>query len=375
MPDILLIPFKPVVIILIGIIAQGFFASILVGTSPLNKKANFFLATLLLTFALWLFDTFYKAAGLYQKDPNFYFQPIFYSFAFGPLMYFYVKRLTNAAYQFKSWDSLHFLPALIQGGLYWFLFLKDYSFRRWFWQEVHYPFTYNLEFDLTLLSLFCYIIASIFLLRNYRLWLENNFSEFSKINLNWLWFILIAMGSLCFIWGVDVFLRDVLDIYRNHNLSEIIMGVLLLLLAFGGIRQNNMAHVFFQTAKPKKTESETELESALITKIKYQMEISLDYLEPGLTLQQFSKALKEPARKVSQHINQGLNSSFVDFVNQYRVEAMKAKIQAGQLKQHTLLALALESGFNSKSTFNRVFKKQTGMSPKEYVSLVEGRME
>ncbi|MEO1714227.1 MAG: helix-turn-helix domain-containing protein, partial [Bacteroidota bacterium] len=71
-------------------------------------------------------------------------------------------------------------------------------------------------------------------------------------------------------------------------------------------------------------------------------------------------------REVSQAINQGLDCSFIDFVNQYRVQAFKERVEKGEASHLSLLGLALESGFNSKSTFNRVFKKLEGISPSEY---------
>ncbi|MFK7904446.1 MAG: helix-turn-helix domain-containing protein, partial [Chitinophagales bacterium] len=196
------------------------------------------------------------------------------------------------------------------------------------------------------------------------------FSEFSKIHLNWLKIILSVMGVLCLLWGMDVFLRDVLGIYQMHNFSEIIMGIAVLLLAFGSIRQNSIANVEFKEPKAPPIEAKTEkanVDASLLQKIKERMKVHQDFLNPTLTLKEFAKNLHEPSRNVSMHINQGLEMSFVDFVNQYRVTAVKQQIAEGALENFTLLAIALESGFNSKSTFNRVFKKSTGMSPSEYL--------
>ncbi len=362
MPEI---PFSFPVIAIGSIIAQGGFAALLLFITPNNKSANRFLGLLLLAFSLWLIDSFYKTGRLYRQDPDFYFQPIFYSFAFGPLLFFYVKKLTNSAFRLKKHHIWHFLPVIIQGSLYWFLFFQDYPFRRWFWENIHNPVTYNLEFDLTLLSLLIYMLFSVRLLKNYRLFLENNYSEFSKIDLWWLRFLLLAIGGLCLIWGVDVFLREVMEIYRSHNFSEIMMGLLVLALAVGGLTQNSMVHVNFRV--PKSTEPQYELDENLLQRIEKYMKKEKAFLNPTLTLQEFAKQLKEPSRRVSTHINHGLNSSFVDFVNKCRVDEVIKKIANNQHKEHTLLGIAMDSGFNSKSTFNRVFKKITGKSPKEYL--------
>ena len=97
------------------------------------------------------------------------------------------------------------------------------------------------------------------------------------------------------------------------------------------------------------------------------METSQDYLNPTLSLKEFADAMDLPTRTVSEHINRGMGKTFVDFVNEYRVEAVKQKLGSPQSGMYTILALAYESGFNSKATFNRAFKKFTGKSPTEYL--------
>jgi AraC-like DNA-binding protein len=70
---------------------------------------------------------------------------------------------------------------------------------------------------------------------------------------------------------------------------------------------------------------------------------------------------------VSKMINQGFGQNFNDFINQFRIEAVKEKLQKGEHLQQTLLGIAFDCGFNSKATFNRSFKKITGQSPKEWI--------
>jgi AraC-like DNA-binding protein len=74
---------------------------------------------------------------------------------------------------------------------------------------------------------------------------------------------------------------------------------------------------------------------------------------------------------ISKVINKGFNQNFNDLVNTLRIDAFKAKVAAGESSKSTLLGLALDCGFNSKATFNRAFKKQTGQTPKEYLMLMK----
>lgn len=91
------------------------------------------------------------------------------------------------------------------------------------------------------------------------------------------------------------------------------------------------------------------------------------YEEPELTLSLLAKKLQTNTSVLSRVINQGFGSSFNDFINACRINAVKEKLQAGEQQTQTLLGIAFDCGFNSKATFNRAFKKATGLSPKEWL--------
>jgi AraC-like DNA-binding protein len=91
------------------------------------------------------------------------------------------------------------------------------------------------------------------------------------------------------------------------------------------------------------------------------------YENPRLTLADVAKELNITSKAVSSAVNSGFNMNFNDFVNHYRIEAVKEKLNNGEHNTRTLLGIALDSGFNSKATFNRAFKKSTSNSPKDYI--------
>jgi len=90
------------------------------------------------------------------------------------------------------------------------------------------------------------------------------------------------------------------------------------------------------------------------------------YLEPELSLSALATKLKTNTSVLSAAINQNFGKNFNDFVNAYRVEEVKRLLKDPSNTHLSLLGVALECGFNSKSTFNRAFKKFTGQSPKEF---------
>ena len=88
------------------------------------------------------------------------------------------------------------------------------------------------------------------------------------------------------------------------------------------------------------------------------------YLEPNLTLTDLSRKLGVNSTVLSYAINNGFGKNFNDFVNEFRISEVKEKLTSGD--DSSLLNVAFDCGFNSKATFNRAFKKFTGISPKEF---------
>ena len=97
------------------------------------------------------------------------------------------------------------------------------------------------------------------------------------------------------------------------------------------------------------------------------MEKDKPYLNPDFKLDDIANAIKYPKTKISQVLNQYLNTNFSNFVTKYRIEAFKEKAAEGLLQQYTLSALAKECGFSSRSSFFHSMKKLTGQTPLEFL--------
>ena len=270
----------------------------------------------------------------------------------------------NQPLHLRKKDFLHFIPVLFQAGLYIFLTTQNYDFKNWYWSNIHEPFTYKVEFDGTFISMLIYLGLSIRLLRNYQFYLVNNFSEISKMRLNWLKTILIILVILCLQWLIEIILRDFFNLYFNYNYSIQILGIMALVLAVGGIRQANLSEVHFEEEITQKVP--VQVDTQILEQIKLGMEVQKLYLNPTLTLSEFARFLKLNPKVVSQQINTGLNKSFNDFVNEYRVDEVKLRLNSSDLERLTILGIAYESGFNSKTTFNRIFKEFTGVAPRDF---------
>jgi AraC-like DNA-binding protein len=100
------------------------------------------------------------------------------------------------------------------------------------------------------------------------------------------------------------------------------------------------------------------------------MKSAKPYLNPDLSLPQLATELNISSHYLSQVINEQFNLNFFDFVNEYRVESFKEKIADSEFRKFSLLGIAFECGFNSKSAFNRIFKQTTGITPSQYKKTV-----
>lgn len=320
---------------------------------------------LLIIMSLWLCHSFMVVSGVFLQDANYYFRPIYYSFGFGPLLYFYVRSIVNSAFRFQLKDLIHFIPMLLQGALYVYLSFRDYSYRSWYWQDVHLPYTYRIEFDGTFISIAIYLFFAIRLLKDYQFWSKESYSELSQQNLNWLRIVLILLLVLVVQWFVEVILRDVYDNY-SFQYTPVIMGLLTLYLAYRAFMQSDQAAIVYEPTQ--KENIPLAFDADVLDSILRRMTQDKDYLAPKLSLKTFAANCKLPQKTVSQYLNQHLKLTFHDFVNGYRVTAFKEMVATAKLDHQTLEGVAYDCGFNSKATFNRIFKKITGMTPSQYVS-------
>lgn len=369
------------VVLLFALIAQAVFAAGLLWFAPLNRAPNRLLALLQLAIALWVLDGFFRVSQIYQQNPDWYFAPIFYSLGFGPLVYFYVRSLVNHDFRLRPRHLWHFGPVLAQAALYWGLRFTDYSFRLWFWEHVHQPYTYRLEFVGSWVSLLVYLGLSLRLLRAYARWLPQNFSETSRLRLRWLRGLLLALAVVSAQWLVEVVLREAFGLYYAYDYSTWLLGGTVLFIGVVGLRQADMRTVHFvpeeveevpvlaegPAALPMVPATPAPVDPAVRERLRRALEDEQLFLNPTLTLAELSAHTGLPTRLISFTVNNGFGQSFSDLVNGYRVAEVKRRLaNPADVARLTLLGIAFESGFNSKTTFNRIFKQLTGVAPSDY---------
>lgn len=241
---------------------------------------------------------------------------------------------------------------------------------------------YNGAFSIILLSGFIlsgisYPVLSYRKLLQREKVVEENFSNDDRINLGWLRYAILGIAAV-FITGTCVLiLREVLGFQFPFNADILFYSIIVgfvVYIGYSGIRQQNM---FSNTTKTEEelviTESEykksslkTEIATTKHDELLELMKKEKPFLDPNLTLAELAQSLSLSSNHLSQIINQYEQVNFHNFVNKYRVEEFILKAQNN--KSFSLLGHAFDSGFNSKSTFNTVFKKFKSTTPSKYLA-------
>jgi AraC-like DNA-binding protein len=137
------------------------------------------------------------------------------------------------------------------------------------------------------------------------------------------------------------------------------------------IRKPELFKVKDETEEKKIGSHQKENIEALKTSLNAVMKKQKPFLNSKLALQDLAELTKTNGHTLSWLINEGYNKNFFDFVNEYRIEEFKRLVASDQYKNYTFLAIAMEVGFSSKTTFNRAFKKSTGKTPREFFNNVQ----
>ncbi|MCW9000220.1 MAG: AraC family transcriptional regulator, partial [Kangiellaceae bacterium] len=223
-----------------------------------------------------------------------------------------------------------------------------------------------------------YVIRIIIRLSQYRKQLKDLFASNEHRELGWLsWVLLIIAGT----WLVG-FASLVSTLVQEHSLFGHRVGSTLLLvlvwtLAYWGLRQKpGFEGRYIESETNISTNDKVETRSKyqrsalgddqaerIAGKINLAMEQDQLHLDPGLSLQKLAKHVAVSPNYISQTLNETMGTNFFDFVNKWRIESAKPQIIANE---DTVLNIALGVGFNARSSFYKVFKKETGKTPTEF---------
>jgi AraC-like DNA-binding protein len=317
----------------------------------------------------------------------FFFQTIAPYLLFPTFIFFALELLQETIHQKAKWVLL-FLPAIISTVFFAF---DLFVFNRPQSNELlelynNPPLFYHLFYKGNQLLFLMALIWLIRRLGSYSRKIRNVYSFIDPIQLQWLknssiLYLIIMIVSLSIFLLSNLHILSI-DVNAAYSIVSLCVVVAAFYISFHGIRQYSIAD-YYGKNKTKPVGSETRVESAEPEKYKtsslsdeeqekiYQnliqfFELQQLYLEPKLQLPEVAERLAVTTHSLSQTINSVTGKSFYDLVNGYRVRHLQKLLADSTKKKFTILALGLDSGFNSKASLNRVFKEETGLSPKEF---------
>ncbi len=370
-------------ILYIGI-TQSFFAGLMIATKRKPQIADRILAAWLFLIAIEM------GFAIINKNLIELYEFVFIPFTYGPLLYLYVKFLTVEELRFKWFYWLHFIPFLIV-FVSAFVFhgkpvirLEDFFATDPF---LSFRLIYGLSF---FISITTYSIIAFVLIRRHQKNIRNLFSFTSeRITLSWLKVVAISF----YVTYVMVFIVAVYIIFKGSMgydptiISYFGLTFFAFAFSFYGFKQPG---IFYELSMERKyvknrnIKKETqgfkyersglkndEAEKILKRLLGY-MKTNKPYLDIDLTIHDLAEELDVSRHYLTQVVNEKLNKNFYNFINEYRIDEVKKMLAEDKDKRYTLTSIAFDAGFNSKSSFNSVFKSIVGMTPSQYRSTLHG---
>ena len=289
---------------------------------------------------------------------------------YGPLLYLYAQGIMFRDFKLSGKNLLHLIPYLL-------LTITLIALRSSANVTAEELITNDLPWQFYPVSALLYVHFFVYLgltyksLWKYRQIIKNKYSQIDQINLDWLSFTLNSFGLLTIISLIHNFIalaksRSVfmvtlvlLLIFVFYFVNKVILKALRQPEIFAGISQNETSKYLGSSLTPNQGEEIKKQLLALFHKEK-------PYLDPQVSIADLSEKLGASTKHLSQVINQSFNKSFFDFINSFRVQEVQEILKDSTDDKLTVLEAMFEAGFNSKSSFNTAFKKETGQTPTEF---------
>ncbi len=302
----------------------------------------------------------------------------FVSFTYGPLLFLYVSFMTRSREKFNWFSLLHFVPFVV-------FFTVSVIFRsvplmkdlRTFFAPDRFISLRIVYGTCLFLSVTLYSILAFIDIRRHQNNLKDLISYTSgKVTLNWLKVISISFYAaflVLFILGGMNMIGD----FIPFDPYFVVFGFITLfsvIYSFYGIKQPVIFGEVVRDDAGEKKEAEKYVKSGLkeiqaeryLKKLITYVETNKPYLDRDLTIHDLSGKTGIPRHHITQVLNGNYGRNFFTFINEYRVKEVIDRFSDPKCDHFTILAIAFDAGFNSKTTFNSFFKNQTGLTPSEF---------
>ncbi|MFN8240486.1 MAG: AraC family transcriptional regulator [Bacteroidales bacterium] len=297
-------------------------------------------------------------------------------------MYYYILTLVSDKNRISGKDLLHLIPFVLFN-----LYILISSFNPEISEKLNIekvspgdnpPLLFSFFLIMTAFSGTLYFLLTIRLFKKLDINIFNNFSNPVNIDLYWIRKLVLVFGI---IWTALISVTVIHHIFHMFSMVFctdglfLSLSVFVILIGYFGLKQKVIFSSEDIIVLGEATRVQTKYSGSRLSdseakqyteKLTDYMKSAKPYLNPDLSLPQLASELNISSHYLSQVINEQFNLNFFDFVNGYRVDAFKEKIIDPEFRNFSLLGIAFECGFNSKSAFNRIFKQSTGITPSQY---------
>lgn len=380
-----MISFGPRSILLLIGTAHGLVLAALLLRASTNRTANRLLAVLLCVVALRVVPYIIGFAGFYDAFPWLSYLPYDWSLGYGALVWLYACAICRGSLP-AHW-RWHLAPAALQGAYYTAMFVQPLAFKNVWNETMHDPLVLPIETAWSMLAMMTYLLFAWREYTRYQRWLDADLSNREEFRLSWLRAFLLAFAVTLVFWSgtalFDVLVRSLT--YFDRFPLYLWFSVLIYGLGVGGLRSARLtyprASVETDGVVAEQSDGLAIPEAEVLTGAAGAPR-QTDWAELGgrwservrgegwwrdanLTAPILARHLTTNTSYLSRALNEGLGQNFNEFVNRLRVEAVQAELTRSD-ENRDILAIALDAGFNSKASFNRVFKRLTGETPTDF---------
>ena len=353
-------------------IAQSIFSAFLLFTKKDNTLADRILAFWMIFISLELFHMLLeiKQSPLHGFTSNFG----FYSLTFGPFLYLYISKLTKANSKFNVLDLIHFLPYISLSFIHLLFFINRPLISDMIGSDQGW-FILNMSRVIVLsISLSVYSYCSFRKIVKHKKSIKDSYSfETSKVTLSWISQIIVVFIATYLVLIINLLTGNIAQtlLSTSHYIPAIGLTFFCFSLSYFGFNQPKLFASSNQNTFDLEQNTDGGVLSASMRKsylanLQRYLANEKPYLNPELTIQELADGVKLPRHYITEILNSELNKNFFTLVNDYRIEEIKSRLVKDEFKKSPVLQVALNSGFNSKSSFNAIFKQYTGMTPSEY---------